>query len=138
MWLPHELVSVLHDKNGANLLNQSGCDLASLAHLEHVAEHLRVPSRNLVGVGLWCDGTQFNRRRSKSLEVISINFPGVETYLRLPLLTIPKDFLATHTTYDDIFEVLSWSFGCLYKGHHPSCRHDGSAFQRADAKRKKT
>jgi hypothetical protein len=137
MWLPHELVSALHDKNGIHLLNQDGYDLASLAHLAKVAEHLRVSPSNLVGVGLWCDGTPFNRNRSKSLEVISMNFPGVGTDLRLPLLAIPKDFLATHTTYDDIFEVLAWSFQCLYKGRHPRCRHDGSAFQRTDAKRTK-
>jgi hypothetical protein len=138
MWLPHELVAVLHDHNGVDLLNQSAYDLASLAHLEKVAGHLRVSSKSILGIGLWLDGTPFNRNRSKSLEVMSMNFPGIETDLRLPLLALPKDFLATDTTYDEIFEVLAWSFQCLYRGHHPTCRHDGAPFQKTDPKRKKS
>ena len=83
------------------------------------------------------DATPFNRGRSKSLEIVSLNLPGQGSDLRIPTCVIPKDVIAKEVTYDEIMQVVAWSFTQLYKGKCPSFRHDGSKWQKSDAYRKK-
>lgn len=70
--------------------------------------------------------------------MITMNLPGLDTDVRIPLIAIPKDFcLKDQSTYDQIFEVIAWSFDHLLLGKHPERRHSGQPFRKSDASRKR-
>ena len=80
-----------------------------------------------------------NFDRSQSVEAATIGFPGmpgVLKNLRIPFIGLSKKFLRERT-YDDIFEVLSWSFRCLANATYPSKRHHEKDWSKTDTKRKK-
>lgn len=92
----------------------------------------------LLALGLWCDAAPFNRDRSKSLEMMTLSFPGLDTDARIPLVVLPKDFcVKDQSTYDQLLKILSWSFEHLIQGSSPTRRHDGTAFLKSDVQRKK-
>ena len=139
MLLPHELVSVVAKVNStASLLARDGMAQECQNHL--VRAQAQLNKAELLGVGLWCDAVPYNWDRSQSMEIVSISLPGLSgsnAALRLPVFGSNKKFLMTDKTYEDVFEVLSWSFRCLAVGVHPSQRHDGSAWTQSDAKRRR-
>ena len=102
-----------------------------LAHLLKVAE-LSFPREATILAGLWVDAVPFKSDRSKSLETLTLSLCGHQS-LRIPLVAFPKDMRAKGQTYEDIFEVLAWSFRVLLSGTMPSARHDGDAFNSTDA-----
>ena len=63
-----------------------------LRHLQKVADAVGVSSTRLLALGLWCDAAPFNRDSSKSLEMMTLNLPGIDTDMRIPLVSMPKDF----------------------------------------------
>ena len=136
-WLPHEVVGTLFQANGSALLHRSVLDRAALRHLQETSAKMACQSSDVLGLGLWMDATPFNRDRSKSLEIVSLNFPGLDTDLRILICAIPKDFISKNETYDEIMAIVAWSFQQLYKGQYPSSRHDGSKWGNSDACRKK-
>jgi hypothetical protein len=136
-WLPHEVVGTLFQANGSALLQSSVLDRAALRHLQETSAKMACQSSDVLALGLWMDATPFNRDRSKSLEIVSLNFPGLDTDLRIPICAIPKDFISKKETYDEIMAIVAWSFQQLYKGQYPSSRHDGSKWGNSDAYRKK-
>lgn len=111
----------------------------NLEHLKSVASAINQDYRRVLAVGIWGDAAPFNRDRSKSLEMISMNFQGIgELSLRIPLVAIPKDFcLKNQKTYDQLMELLAWSFEHLILGEHPKARHDKTRFRKSDTSRKK-
>lgn len=143
LWLPHELVGVIAQRSDPlPLLAHDGLDQANMAHLSKVASAIgHTDASKLLAVGLWADACPYNSNRSKSLEVVSINFPGhsgTDGQLRLPLFTIPKDFMMKDvSTYDCLMAVIAWSFQILLAGHYPHCRHNGEPWLPSDTSRKK-
>ena len=84
----------------------------------------------------WCDGVPFNSDRSMTLETISLNIFG-QGNLRMPVAACPKEFVAKEQTFEDLFEIIQWSFKHLATGILPSCRHDGRPFDKTDVYRKR-
>ena len=77
---------------------------------------------------------------SKLSEVISMNFPGLEgewRSLRIPICVIPKKFVATGETFDDIMEIIVWCLQHMAIGLWPKSRHDKKAWQPGDEVRKR-
>jgi len=136
-WLPHEVVASLA-KNASsmeNIFDRTSLDPQSLQHLLHCQE--QAPAR-LVAVGLWGDAAPCNWDRIESLQVFSLNLPGLSgegRNLRVPITALSKKSVATADTYDDILAVVAWSLQCLALGKYPQCRHDETDWQPADAQR---
>ena len=92
-----------------------------------------------VAVGLWQDGVPCYWDRSISCEMLSMLLPSLDgkyKNFRAPLAAILKTNISKNT-FDDMFEVIRWSFVCLAAGRWPSKRHDGSDFTSEDTWRKK-
>ena len=138
MMLPHELIGALVKFNGkAPLLQTQGLSAESAKNLAAARQELQDPE--LMPLGLWCDGCPCNWDRTKSVEVWSLNIPGISEWqaLRLPLVTLFKQFVITENTFDDVLTVLAWSMQHLALGVYPLHRHDGTPFGQKDAKRKR-
>ena len=83
-----------------------------------------------MSLGLWCDGVPCNWDRNKSIETVSLNFPGLAgeyRSMRIPLCSILRDHISEHT-FDDIMEVLAWSLTACGTGDAPPIRHDDREF----------
>ena len=136
--LVHELVDVIAKwADREKLLEEAGMEPRSQEHLAAVREELGVDE--LLALGIWIDGVPFNWDRSESLEVISLNFPGLTgewKSLRIPIASIPKDFVATGETFDDILEIVVWSLRHLAVGVNPSARHDNQPWLPSDSARR--
>ena len=135
--LPHEVLAVMK-KIGQDefLYDVSGGDPVTLQHLRFCEGKA---GGQLVGIGLWGDGAPCNWHRSETMEVLSWNLAcagGKWKNLRVPITGLSKKHVATSSTYDDIFSVLSWSMQALSCGQYPKHRHDGSAWWPSDAYRK--
>ena len=136
--LPHEIVHVflqghLHDQ----MLETQGMSASCLENLEKMKQ-LFSQARALA-LGLWIDGVPFNWDRSETLECIAISFPGlsgVNKNLRVPVCVISKRFLVKDVTYEDILDILSWSFIWLGQGLFPPSRHDCLPFRRGQDKQR--
>lgn len=133
--LPHEFVEVLCRLGEKTVLLQTGgLDPKSKEHLEMMQTKAGQP---LLALGLWGDGVPCNWDRTESVEVFSLNLPGLtgdNRTLRMPLTALSRKQITPHT-WDDILEVLSWSLRHCFAGTLPRCRHDDSAFWNSDAKR---
>lgn len=135
--LPHEILLSLATYNDvSDLLVTTGMCDASRQHLASV----QPPATDMVGLGVWSDGCPCNYDRTQSLEVWSLNLPGLvgnAAEMRIPVCVIQKRYLVKHSTADDIMSVLAWSFQCCAVGKMPTKRHDGVAWLKLDAQRKK-
>lgn len=135
--LPHEVMGRLAEVgNLAALQERSGLDPVSLRHLEEA--EARVGER-LVPLGLWADGCPCNWDRSESLEVTSLNMPGLDGSLRLlrvPLVGLSKHNVEAGATFSDLLTILRWSFEVLLTGTYPAARHDGAPWWPSDAARR--
>ena len=130
--LPHEYVNMLcsHGDMGI-ILDRAGCDPKTRAHVERASASAGVP---LLTLGLWGDGCPCQWDRAESIEAVNLNLPGQSgayKQLRLPLVSFPKKHLSA-STWNDIFDVLAWSFRALATGVPPSHRHDGSPWRKSD------
>jgi hypothetical protein len=127
--LPHEVVEAMcRLGNREALYQQEGLDATSLAHLRSCEARRNCP---LVGLGLWSDGAPCNWDRSESVEIVSMNLPGlVGPYraLRVPVVAISKRNVAPEATFLDIFAIVTWSLESLFAGRFPAARHDGEPF----------
>lgn len=136
--LPHEIVAALaRTSNPEALLSKTRLDSSTLAHLRKCEA---AANTELLGLGLWGDGVPCNWDRSDSLNVFSINLPGLPApwhTLRVPLAGFSKKHFDGRKTHDDIFRILAWSFESLASGRWPTARHDGAVWEATDAKRRK-
>ena len=125
--LIHEVVvAILAVSNRERLLQRDGMEPRTRDHLTAVEQELGI--EELLGLGIWIDGVPYNWDRSQSLEVITLSFPGLTgewKNLRIPLTAIPKGWVATNETFDDLLEIVAWSLRHLAAGVHPTARHDG-------------
>lgn len=88
MLLPHEIVYSLLQHNEKELLTATD-NLASstAAHLQKCKDSLG--DQETIALGLWGDGVPCNWNREESLEVLTLNLPGLSgeaAKMRLPLL----------------------------------------------------
>lgn len=87
--LPHEFIATLVQVGDPERLYETrGLDPKSLEHLRSCEAQA---GRRLVAVGLWGDGAPCNWDRTESIEVFSMNLPGLSgifTYLLYSLLII--------------------------------------------------
>ena len=136
--LPHEIVKGLSDKAFLEtLLCKTGMSQDALSHLKAMEEQSGTP---LIGLGLWGDGVPCNYDRSQSLEVWSLNLPGLaglHQALRFPITVVNKRYVMTHKTHDDILKVVRWSLEQCLLGQMPAGRHDGKPWRPDDCKRRK-
>ena len=92
-------------------------------------------------IGMHCDGVTYGASlragHQKSIISASLNIASARDkslrHHRHPLYVVHKDNLCScgcggFCTYQDIHEVLAWSFRCLREGVTPTKRHDGSDF----------
>ena len=112
-------------------------DPTSKAHLDKVKRATNIA--DIIGIGIHGDGVPCNWDRSESIEVISINLPGVPGKYKnmlIPLFTLFKSMMSEHT-YDDLMDVLAWSFRCSLHGFFPTTRHDGHSWLETDRSRQR-
>lgn len=136
--LPHEILATLLKYNTLDsLLDLSNLSDATAKNLE--TAKMTLAEEKLIPLGIWGDGCPANWDRTESIEVWSLNFPGIGAWqnLRLPLTVISKKNVSCQNTFDDCFEVLAWSMRHLAIGRFPSCRHNGEAFDKSDPGRSK-
>ena len=93
---------------------------------------------DVIPMGIWGDSGQFNN--DDSLYVLLFNFlVGPLRYARFPMCAFGKRSLCKcgcwgRHTFDDIFEILAWSYAVSLGGVWPSYRHDNKPF--ASSRRK--
>ena len=139
--LPHKSLHSLLKVNTAEALLQQQAEILPdrpdlESHLHFLENELGLDSETTLLAGIWCDGVPFNSDRSMTLETISLNIFG-QGNLRLPVAAFPKEFVAKEQTFEDLFEIIQWSFKHLATGILPSCRHDGRPFDKTDVYRKR-
>ena len=136
MQLLHEVVAVLHKAGIKDVFScRDNMDPLSLEHLLHCEEQAGC---ELLGMGIWGDGAPTQWDRSETIDVISVNFPGLTGKykgLRIPLVALPHSRVCAET-WLDIFEIIKWCLTILATGAWPTCRHDGSPWQKSDNCRK--
>ena len=136
--LPHEMIYSLAQKSALHiLLNKGGMAQTSRLHLEGAEQELQT---SCIGLGLWGDGVPCNYDRSQSLEVWSLNLPGLPAQysnLRLPSTVMNKRYVLNKSTSDDVLAVVRWSLEHCAMGTMPSARHDHLPWRPEDHKRRK-
>jgi hypothetical protein len=136
--LPLDVLEMIWDLGAkAVLLSGDNLDTAGKKHMAWMKEHLQV--EELMAWGMHGDGIPCNYDRTESVVMISLNLPGLagrNGRMRIPLVILPDHAMNGHT-FDDIMTVIAWSMRHLVAGSRPCCRHDGSAWAKSDAKRRK-
>ena len=122
--LPHEILFALGQFNTAETLTVLSSATGSVR--KHCLEAQRQWGKPVAPLGLWSDGTPFNWERSKSLELLLINFPGLDSTWRFPIAAIPYEHLSKHATFEYMSSLVAWSFQQCAVGKMPSQRQDGS------------
>ena len=103
-----------------------------LQALRDTARMMKCAPEDIVVFGLHGDGVPFNRQRTQTLEVLSMNWPAfVESgkKTRVPITGLPRHWVAQDKTWDELLSIIAWSFRMLALGTHPTRRHDGKAFK---------
>ena len=138
MLLPLDVLEVIWDFGAKEvLLSDDNLDTAGKKHMAWMKEQLQVDE--LMAWGMHGDGVPCNYDRTESVVMISLNLPGLSGSngrMRIPLVILPDHAMSGHT-FDDIMTVIAWSMRHLVAGSRPCCRHDGSAWAKSDAKRRK-
>jgi hypothetical protein len=77
--LPHEIVGTMLRENSLDTLTQqTWMDTTTSSHLEKSKSELGLATAQpILGLGLWMDGVPCNWDRTDSLEVFSLNLPGI-------------------------------------------------------------
>lgn len=136
--LPHEIIGAIAKVSQKETLLQTGdMDPRSLLHLRRCEEHA---GERLLAVGLWGDGAPCNWDRTESIEIFTINLPGLSgrhRNIRVLLCGLSKKHFVTTSTYNDLLAIISWSFQCLAAGVHPATRHDNTPWGPGDVSRKR-
>lgn len=110
--LPHEVVHCLLQHNSlAALQTTEFMAPNTFTNMCSVADELRVPHSEVLGLGLWGDGITSKWDRTESLEVLIMNIPGLGgpgQDLRVPLCALSKHFVVKTATMDAILAVVAW------------------------------
>ena len=129
-FLPHEVLDALAKAGEAEALYETtNLDTKTKEHLDYCEGQANC---RLIALGLWCDGVPCNWDRTRSVETVSLNLPGLSAQfrtLRIPLVSILRDHVSEHT-FDDIFEVITWSLRQCARGATDPCRHDDREYHK--------
>ena len=135
--LPHKLLECLAKAgNTTKLLALGSLDATAMEQMQSCREKF---GKDLAAVGLWTDAVPCNWDRSESVEIVSIDLPGLTEYwrkLRFPVVAFPQKQVSRNT-YDDVMNIVAWSFRHLTMGIWPSQRHDGGNWQTSDMGQRK-
>jgi len=136
--LIHELLDTIFQLGLKEvILSEDMLDHVGKDHMQWMRTSLGVAE--LLGFGIHGDGVPCNYDRTESVEVISLNLPGVGgayARMRIPLIVLPHSYMS-HNTFDDLMEVLAWSMRHALAGTRPVARHDGSPWLKSDMRRGK-
>ena len=136
--LIHELLDMIFLFGLKEVILSEDClDRVGREHLQWMRQALSL--EELLGFGIHGDGVPCNYDRTESVEMISLNLPGVGgkyARMRIPLVVLPHSYVS-HNTMDDLMEILAWSMRHALAGTRPTARHDGSPWLKTDAKRVK-
>ena len=134
--LPHVVVYTILKRDPGMVVWLGPKEEDALAHCSEVARELKcLPGEVVLPLGLHGDGVPFNAQRTKSIEIFSWNFTGLpwpEGGLRVPMIGVPKQFVAKGKTFETILAVFAWSMRLLAIGSCPTRRHDGRPLTGAD------
>ena len=157
VYLPHEIYAGVAAETPLAELCFNQDDLAATSGLPHMlktwAAHADVQHDGdltaVAALGFHADGVQYSSSMraggAKSIVAASMNVISApsrkQRHRRQPLFVVSKHRICQcgcggFHTYQDIMEVMAWSFGCLASGRAPSCRHDGSAWQQDEVGRR--
>lgn len=135
--LPHEVLAMMvRIGSESALYAKGGLDAVSRAYLERCEALAGEP---LVPLGLWGDGAPCNWDRSETLDIFSLNLPGISgdsRSIRIPLTGLSHRNVLSKHTFDDILAVVAWSLQWLALGEHPPTRHDRQEWRPNDKKRR--
>ena len=120
--MPHKIVMALAKNNPLDkLLQDTAMDRETKAHLDSV--RIKLQADTALALGIWIDGVPFNNNRSESIEVFSLDFPGIDN-LRVPMAAVPKKFmLSNNATHDFILQCITESLETCAVGY---CKDVGS------------
>ena len=126
--LPHEVLHAIMRANSAENIRKEQAKIPSLQ------EQLQAEDEDVLLVALWLDGVPFNSDRSQTLQCLTLSVPGLsdQADFRFPVTGFPKHFQMPACTWDDLMTITAWSLQCLYTGHFPKLRHDGTEFKQQD------
>ena len=130
--LPHEVIgAIVSASDLQTLLSTVSMDPLSHAHLTKCEAEAGC---KLLGLGIWGDGVPCQWDRNESVDVLSLNLPGVgDSYenLIIPITALPHGMLSTNT-WDDILAVVKRSLVALAVGRYWNRRADGHEDWRTD------
>ena len=136
MHLPHEIADMIAKYGVREIYGSTEeMDPESLSHLEYVKQQSNID--DLIGIGIHGDGVPCNWDKSESVNVLSLNLPGVGgkyKNMRIPLCTLLQSQVSENT-WDDVMEIVSWSLRHAILGKHPAARHDQQPWLKSDLKR---
>ena len=137
--LPHEIVQCLLANNDKTaLLATGGLSATAKQHLQKMKNQFG--ASEAMALGLWIDGAPCNWDRTESLECISLSCPGLpppNKNMRIPICVIHRRYIVKDATFEDILDIVSWSFVWLAQGVSPPRRHDDVSFGQEDRGRLK-
>lgn len=138
--LPHEMVQVLHmnGKLTSATTKKETCPKGVWSHLRKAANLLEMPISEIIACGIHGDGTPCGAK--ESLEQISWSLPcwqGEGFSPRFLIFSVLKEFVAKQSTWNAVFEIIAWSFKCLFAKQWPEQRHDASPWGTKDVGRSK-
>ena len=136
--LIHEILDMIFLLgNKEVILSEDNLDHVGRDHLQWMRKALSLDE--LLGFGIHGDGVPCNYDRTESVEMISLNLPGVGgayARMRIPLVVLPHSYVS-HNTMDDLMVIFAWSMRHSLAGAFPVARHDGSPWLKTDSKRSK-
>jgi hypothetical protein len=119
------------------ILSEDKMDKVGKEHMQWMRDALSLDE--LLGFGIHGDGVPCNYDRTESVELISINLPGVGgayARMRIPLICLPHYYVSENKV-DDLMEILVWSMRHALAGTRPCERHDASQWPKTDVRRSK-
>jgi hypothetical protein len=138
--LPHEWLVKFHAFGlTAKSMPDEALHSGILEHIAAVCLELGLDPKDIIPLGLHCDGVPFGSRvfTDDSLELFSLNFPCSSDGLRVPFTAVQRRHLVKHETYNAVLAILTWSLNCLAGGVNPQCRHDKTPWRASDSSRSK-
>ena len=129
MLLPHEVLHAFAEQNAKEVLHDiTNMGVQTYQHLVGMNERFGADG---IAYSFWLDGCPCNWDRTESLEALTLSLPGLggeNKNVRVPLAVLPKRFMLTVESWDDIMKVMRWSGEHLAHDSFPSTRHDEAAF----------
>ena len=132
--LPHEIVEALCENGDIDKMHEVLCDPQTFEHLEKQKRAHGLT--RAIPLGFWMDGIPYNSNREESLDVLTMNLPGLDgafAQLRIPLAAMDHS-MVSENTWDDILEIMVWSLQQAACGETETSRHDKAPWDKVTDK----